>query len=109
MNTKLPGQQNQHVIVQSIASYDEIIGRDFIFLMLMEKKGMKSVGAQNCEGYFRLKLSPRTENVMGSEGWSFDYLHNNICYMRYAEVLLNYAEAVAMGGNERSFKWFGSF
>ena len=83
----------------SIASYDELLD-ETLFSYSDGEKGMKSVGASNCEGYFRLKLSPRTENVMGSEGWSFDYLHNNICYMRYAEVLLNYAEAVAMGGNQ---------
>ncbi|WP_346854579.1 RagB/SusD family nutrient uptake outer membrane protein [uncultured Draconibacterium sp.] len=83
----------------SIASYDEVLD-ETLFSYSDGEKGMKSVGAPDCEGYFRLKLSPRTENVMGSDGWSFDYLHNNICYMRYAEVLLNYAEAVAMGGNE---------
>ena len=83
----------------SIVSYDEVLD-ETLFSYSNEEKGMKSVGAPNCEGYFRIKLLPRAENVMGPDGWSFDYLHNNLCYMRYAEVLLNYAEAVAMGGNE---------
>jgi len=83
----------------SIASYEEVLDES-LFSYSDGEKGMKSSGAPNCEGYFRIKLSPRTENVMGSDGWSYDFLHNNLCYMRYAEVLLNYAEAVAMGGNE---------
>jgi hypothetical protein len=53
---------------------------------------------QACEGYFRLKMIPRTENLMGASSWFYTYMHNNLCYMRYAEVLLNYAEAVSMGG-----------
>ena len=83
----------------SIASYEDVLNES-LFSYGDGEKGMKSSGANNCEGYFRIKLLPRAENVMGSEGWSYDFLHNNFCYMRYAEVLLNYAEAVAMGGNE---------
>lgn len=81
----------------SIASYEELLDAT-LFTYSSGAKGMKSTGAQYCEGYFRVKLLPRTANVMGSDGWVYDYLHNNLCYMRYAEVLLNYAEAVAMGG-----------
>ena len=82
----------------SIANYEEVLNES-LFPYSGGEKGMKSSGANNCEGYFRIKYLPRTENVMGAEGWTYDYLHNNLCYMRYAEVLLNYAEAVAMGGN----------
>ena len=53
----------------------------------------------NCEGYFRVRLISYKENInyVGSS-WYSDLLHKNLCYTRYAEVLLNYAEAVAMGG-----------
>ncbi|WP_346859641.1 RagB/SusD family nutrient uptake outer membrane protein [uncultured Draconibacterium sp.] len=83
----------------SIASYDELLD-ETLYSYSAGEKGMQSGGATNCEGYFRIKLLPRAENVMGPDGWIYDFLHNNLCYMRYAEVLLNYAEAVAMGGNE---------
>lgn len=54
----------------------------------------------SCEGYFRIKNEPRSVDVVGLKQ-AFDahsYSIKNTVYMRYAEVLLNYAEAVAMGG-----------
>jgi hypothetical protein len=59
---------------------------------------MKPSGLTTCEGYFRVKLIPRKENMMGGTNWYDQYMHNNLPYMRYSEVLLNYAEAVALGG-----------
>jgi hypothetical protein len=35
---------------------------------------------------------------MGPGMWMYEFSHKNTVYMRYAEVLLNYAEAVAQGG-----------
>lgn len=61
-------------------------------------KGVKGAGCEFCEGYFRVKLIPTKENIMGGSNWYNQYMHNNPVYMRYSEVLLNYAEAVAKGG-----------
>jgi len=57
-----------------------------------------------CEGYFRKRKITLTKNITGpgSSYWA-DINHNNPCFMRYAEVLLNYAEAVAMGGTQGAY------
>jgi hypothetical protein len=58
--------------------------------------GIVSMPTTECEGYFKIKDLCRTEDAVGT----FPYLFSkrNVVYMRYAEVLLNYAEAVAQGG-----------
>jgi hypothetical protein len=59
--------------------------------------GMVTFPILECEGYIKAKGMCLTDDVTGA----FPYLYSkrNIVYMRYAEVLLNYAEAVAMGGS----------
>jgi hypothetical protein len=58
--------------------------------------GYISLPMQGCEGYMKVKEMCLAEDLVGT----FPYFYNkrNTVYMRYAEVLLNYAEAVAMGG-----------
>jgi hypothetical protein len=79
----------------TVATYEDLLDENLY--TYTGAKGVKT-GAMldNCEGYFRVKLVARQENKMatGLEVRS----HKNLCFMRYAEVLLNYAEAVAMGG-----------
>jgi len=81
----------------TIATYEDLLD-PALFTYANGTKGVKAVGAPFCEGYFRVKLIPRKENIMGGSSWYNQYLHNNLPYMRYSEVLLNYAEAVAKGG-----------
>ncbi len=51
------------------------------------------------EGYFRIKGIPPIENIGVLGGvWYQDIIVKNWVFMRYSEVLLNYAEAVAEGG-----------
>lgn len=50
------------------------------------------------EGYIKLKDLCLADDLLGELPWFFS--KRNVAYMRYAEVLLNYAEAVAMGGTE---------
>ena len=57
----------------------------------------------NCAGYFQMKYAVRNENLV--EGWTSVMnlqMAKNYPFMRYAEVLLNYAEAVAQGGKAGS-------
>ncbi|OFX58236.1 MAG: hypothetical protein A2066_20285 [Bacteroidetes bacterium GWB2_41_8] len=82
----------------TLASYEELIDPT-LFTYSNGNKGSKTGGSGYCEGYFRLKLIPRKENIMGGTSWPTQFMHNNLPYMRYSEVLLNYAEAVAKGGN----------
>lgn len=83
----------------TMVTYEEMLD-ETIFSYSSGDKGMKTgtfIGHN--QGYFAIKLIPKLENIMkGSDSWTTHYRHNNPCYMRYAEVLLNYAEAVAMGG-----------
>lgn len=53
----------------------------------------------NNQGYLSLRHMPRANSIVdGWTVWINARPSNNMCYMRYSEVLLNYAEAVAMGG-----------
>jgi hypothetical protein len=79
----------------TIATYEDLLDESLYTYNTAGAKGIKTE-VSNCEGYFRVKLMTRTENVMGTGMYIFN--HKNFCFMRYAEVLLNYAEAVAMGG-----------
>ncbi len=83
----------------TLASYEDLLD-PALYTYSDGLKGVDGSGVPRNEGYFRVKFMGRQENVMGVGFWVYDYPHNNVCYMRYAEVLLNYAEAVAMGGNE---------
>jgi len=81
----------------TLATYEDFLDPT-LFTYAGGTKGVKSSGITKSEGYFRIKLIPRKENIMGGSSWYTQYMHNNIPYMRYSEVLLNYAEAVAKGG-----------
>jgi hypothetical protein len=85
----------------TVATYENLLDDNlYTYETNGGRKGINSAGGvSDCEGYFKIKLQPRTENIMGAAGWMFKYSHKNFCYMRYAEVLLNYAEAVAIGGS----------
>jgi hypothetical protein len=83
----------------TVATYEDILDPNY-FTYSDGQKGVKGIGVNHCEGYFRIKLTPREENIMGTPNdWVYSFFKNNFSYMRYSEVLLNYAEAVAMGGN----------
>jgi hypothetical protein len=82
----------------TIATYEDLLD-ETMYTYTAGTKGVITEVA-NCEGYFRVKLMTRTENIMGTGLYIFS--HKNFCFMRYAEVLLNYAEAVAMGGTPGS-------
>lgn len=91
------GSQTNRYIA-TIASYEDIL--DPARFTYEESDGKGLIEATNlCEGYFRVKGIPLAENIRsGASFWYYDLPVNNLCFMRYAEVLLNYAEAVAMGG-----------
>lgn len=59
-------------------------------------KGMVTTPIQECDGYYKMKDVCRAEDLVGE--LPYYYSLRNVAYMRYSEVLLNYAEAVAMGG-----------
>ncbi len=95
------GQKNNRYL-GTLATYEDILSL-YTYSDASKGKGVKTDATiDRCEGYFRVRMIPRTENIMGTSSWYSQYMHNNLCYMRYAEVLLNYAEAVAMGGSDGS-------
>ena len=53
-----------------------------------------------CQGYFRIKDVCLEEDLTGT--FPYNYSLRNTPYLRYAEVLLDYAEAVCMGGSSGS-------
>ena len=59
-----------------------------------------SVPVDNCQGYIRIKDVCLADDLVGT--YPYQYSIRNTAYMRYAEVLLNYAEAVCMGGTAGS-------
>ncbi len=83
----------------TLATYEDLLDPDrFTYKNSAGKKGMTNAQS-SCEGYFRIKGIPMDKNVLSSGGfWYYDMLINHWCFMRYSEVLLNYAEAVAKGG-----------
>lgn len=66
----------------------------------VSKMGKVSLPIAECEGYFRVKDLCLAEDLLGD--LPYYYSKRNVPYMRYAEVLLNYAEAVAQGGTAGS-------
>ncbi len=57
----------------------------------------------NNQGYLKIKHEPYVaEMVSGATNQMDSRSAKNLCFLRYAEVLLNYAEAVAMGGQAGS-------
>ena len=62
--------------------------------------GYMSNPVSNCQGYMKVKDMCLEEDLVGT--LPYTYSIRNKAYMRYSEVLLNYAEAVAMGGSAGS-------
>ena len=60
-------------------------------------KGMVTTPINECDGFFKMKDMCLAEDLTGD--FPYFYSTRNTAYMRYAEVLLNYAEAVAQGGS----------
>lgn len=60
------------------------------------QKAIVTVPIAESEGYFKMKDFCYASDLVGQ--FPYYYSVRNCAYMRYAEVLLNYAEAVAMGG-----------
>jgi hypothetical protein len=58
--------------------------------------GYVTLPIQSCEGYIKVKGLCLAADLVGA--FPYFYTTRNTVYMRYAEVLLNYAEAVAKGG-----------
>ena len=68
---------------------------------LMDYNTAKTLGyitlpIRECEGYIKVKDMCLAEDLVGDFPYYFN--KHNVVYMRYADVLLNYAEAVAKGG-----------
>ena len=83
----------------TLATYEDMFEPTrFAYTGTGGKKGMKDVQTR-LEGYFRVKGIPQEDNVFLSGGfWYSDLIVKNWVFMRYSEILLNYAEAVASGG-----------
>lgn len=58
--------------------------------------GYVNLPISECQGYLKVKDMCLSEDLVGD--FPYYYSKRNVVYVRYAEVLLNYAEAVAMGG-----------
>lgn len=81
----------------TLASYEDLL--DETLYSYSGSKGIKQE-VENCQGYFRVKNECLADDQMGGAYYAVQYTKKNTVYMRYSEVLLNYAEAVAMGGQQ---------
>ena len=79
----------------TVASYEEYIDES-LFSYTTNSKGYYQA-LRDCQGYFKIRHIPHSDDVVGTMSY-YAYTIRNIPYMRYSEVLLNYAEAVAQGG-----------
>ena len=84
----------------SMVNYEEFLDSQYFTYDTRTSMGMKST-IDNNQGYFRVKFIPLADDIVGTSSYTA-YSVRNIAYMRYAEVLLNYAEAVAQGGTAQS-------
>ena len=73
----------------SILTYDQIMDMSYT---LTSGPGVFAAGIPHCEGYFNAKTLLYREDIISMPGW-WKYSKSNVAYMRYAEVLLLYAEA----------------
>ena len=73
----------------SILTYDQIVDMSYT---LTSGPGVFAAGIPHCEGYFNAKTLLYREDIISMPGW-WKYSKSNVVYMRYAEVLLLYAEA----------------
>ena len=84
----------------TLCAYEELLDESRFSYTTYGRKGVYNPPLQNNAGYFRIKEMPYAENKIAGQSvfFSFRY-HNNGKFMRYAEVLLMYAEA-ALGTSE---------
>jgi hypothetical protein len=81
----------------TLAAYEDLLDET-----VYSFSGAKGVTGQvvNCQGYFNVKYQPMQADIVGGGFIYYQFSKKNLVYMRYSEVLLNYAEAVAMGGSQ---------
>lgn len=81
----------------TLAAYEDLLDET-----VYSFSGAKGVTGQvvNCQGYFNVKYQPMLADIVGGGFIYYQFSKKNLVYMRYSEVLLNYAEAVAMGGSQ---------
>ena len=81
----------------TLAAYEDLLDET-----VYSFSGAKGVTGQvvNCQGYFNVKYQPMQADIVGGGFIYYQFSKKNCVYMRYSEVLLNYAEAVAMGGSQ---------
>jgi len=70
-----------------VCSYEEVAAEAMAF----------TFPVTNNQGYFKKKLQPRAQDIVGSN-FMLKFSTKNQVYMRYAEVLLNFAEAACVSG-----------
>lgn len=80
----------------TVASYEDLLDES-VYAYNNGEKGVISQ-VNNCQGYFNVKYQPMQADIVGGSFIYYQYSKKNLAYMRYSEVLLNYAEAVALGG-----------
>jgi hypothetical protein len=84
----------------TVATYEDLLNN--YTYSSDDSKGIDA-SVDNCQGYFRIKEQALADDVTGNtSNFAYEFSKKNLCYMRYAEVLLNYAEAVANGGTQGS-------
>jgi len=83
----------------TLAAYEDLLDET-----VYSFSGAKGVTGQvvNCQGYFNVKYQPMQADIVGGGFIYYQFSKKNLVYMRYSEVLLNYAEAVAQGGSAGS-------
>lgn len=79
----------------TLAAYEDLLDES-----VYSYSGAKGVTGQvaDCQGYFNAKFQPMQADIVGGGFIYYQFSKKNLVYMRYSEVLLNYAEAVAQGG-----------
>ncbi len=80
----------------SIWTYDQLMAMDYT---LSSGPGVFAAGIPHCEGYFNAKTLLYRDDIIDMPGW-WKYSESNVAYMRYAEVLLLYAEAQFLANND---------
>lgn len=80
----------------SIWTYDQLMDMDYT---LTSGPGVFAAGIPHCEGYFNAKSILYRDDIIQMPGW-WKYSMMNVAYMRYAEVLLLYAEAQFVANND---------
>jgi hypothetical protein len=81
----------------TLASYEDMLDENIY--SYSGDKGIKQQ-VENNQGYFNVKYEPMQADIVGGGYIYYQFCKKNFVYMRYSEVLLNYAEAVAMGGQQ---------